>query len=167
MSSETRTSCTLKINAEMVSAVSFMTMSTRMGLITYSPEDIYTIEDGLAGFRHVKAFIKTALPGAQENASYGILQAKEDEDLAFILFFPTLDVTQYSVIAQRVKTILMGESLKASVPARNGLDDNNMSVGFLVIVKKTEDGSSEVSCVQDAPIVFLHSHKKAWQIVLS
>lgn len=138
--------------------------STRFGDLAYFEDDIYVFDDGLSGFKQHNCFIRTNLPQMPHHDAFGLLHSMRDENLSFILFYPTLTMQQKSLLLQKVKTIL-----KVSIHYAQQLDhftSADLTVAFLVILKEAQ-GETEVRCVEEAPLVFLEPLKKAWQIVLS
>lgn len=140
-------------------------IETRLGTFLYTSDDVYMFDEGLAGFKKNVVFAKSALPNLRENSSYGMLQSLEDQDLSFILFYPNLDDTQISIVAQKVRTIMKANPYLSNTNFQ--FSRSNIEVGFLVIIQNDANGKQLVSCVSDAPLVFLTDIKKAWQLVLS
>ena len=136
---------------------------TRFGVLNYMPDNIYTFDEGLAGFREHLIYVRTALPQLPNNSSYGLLQSLKTEDVSFILFYPQLSDDQVSIIYQKIKMIVRVD--KKNALFANKIDRSDITVAFLVIINDVS-GQRDVRCVQDAPIVFVDSLKKAWQVLL-
>lgn len=133
------------------------TMITRLGSILFTPDDIYSFNGGLSGFKERTAFVRTNVPSISSNLNYGMLQSLDDSDLSFILFYPVLDASQQEAILHNMCSRL----------GRMFVPYGAIDVAFLVIPNKENNGKSNVGFVKDAPIVFLKTTKQAWQLVLA
>lgn len=141
------------------------TIETHLGTFCYQDSHIFTFEEGLIGFKDNKNFAIGAVPGMPTHENYGLMQSLDNPALSFILFYPELEDTQLSLIAQKVRIILKTD-LAYSHTAPQQINRTNLAVAFLVTITKNEDNTTQVGCVQDAPIVFLNHQKRAWQIVI-
>jgi hypothetical protein len=152
------------MNTKSLNTESLISIQTRFGAIEYNPKDVYTFEEGLAGFKNNTLYVRGSVPGMEGNAAYGLLQSLDQADLTFILFYPELCDTQTALITQRIRAITKGDMRGDAKEIR--ILRGECQAAFLVISNPNEQGKCDVSCVASAPIVFLPSQQKAWQILL-
>jgi flagellar assembly factor FliW len=136
--------------------VSTGTLMTRLGTILFTPDDIYTFNTGLTGFREYNTFVRTFVPNIPSHLTYGMLQSLENMDLSFILFYPALDEMQRERIVTQVRILAADEALS----------NDDIEIAFLVIVNKDDASKPTTTLVKDAPLVFMKKTQMAWQIVL-
>jgi flagellar assembly factor FliW len=146
-------------------------MNSRLGVIHYTDKDIYTLEEGLAGFKSYLTFIKSKMPGLENNSAYGVFQSLENPSLCFILFYPELTNLQRLQIQKRINNMMNFEPFlkKPNLDYANECvpeSSANYEVAFLVVFLEQEGGKKILSCVKEAPLLFLPKEQKAWQIIL-
>lgn len=136
--------------------VSTGTLTTRLGEILFMSDDVYIFSTGLAGFREYTTFVRAPIPHVPKHLNYGMLQSLENADLSFILFYPTLDADQHAHILGNVRSSAGNEQIHKE----------DIDIAFLVIINKEDTQKTNVTLVQDAPLVFIKKTQTAWQIVL-
>ncbi len=136
--------------------VSTGTLITRLGTILFTPDDIYTFNAGLTGFREHNTFVRTLVPNIPSHLTYGMLQSLENADLSFILFYPALDEGQRERIITHIRVLAGDEAVS----------NEDIEIAFLVIVNKDDASKPTTTLVKDAPLVFMKRTQTAWQIVL-
>jgi len=130
-------------------------INTRLGTIHIADNDIFDFNDGLVGFPNKTKFTLTDVPGIPADQRYGLLQSLEENALSFIVHYPVLDEVQQNAVLLNVQKMVGDASITKD------------EIGFahLVLLSNGEAGTSNVSFVTDAPLVFLSKTQEAWQMI--
>lgn len=137
---------------------SVKTITTRLGVVGYKPQDLFVFNNGLYGFDNCKDFILTYLPYEGTPENYRFLQSVDQPDLAMIIMNIMVkdDVNNTSLIAANdLEPHLKQYDLK--------LDDVAI---FLVVAIRNENGKQRVSVNTKAPILLAPNQQLGWQIIL-
>lgn len=159
----------LSSNSYETSEKEMKALASHLGMLHFNADDVYHFNDGLAGFKHHVSYVRLPLPQMEHNNRYGLLQSSEDPDLSFILFYPELSEAQLSIITQKVRAVMIGDPRYQITPLQ--WNREHIRIAFLVIIEKSDDQKTSsdnlaVRCVSNAPIVFVESLKRGWQIAL-
>lgn len=131
-------------------------LTTQVGDLEYTHEDIFSFKNGIYGFEDLKDFIVTILPYADTPEIYRYLQSTEEPSLALIIMNIVLDLNTTGIIDPK--------DLSSHLEARN-LTLEEVAI-FLVTSIHNEEGRQRVSVNTKAPIVLAPSRQEGWQIIL-
>ncbi|MCE2716440.1 MAG: flagellar assembly protein FliW [Pseudomonadota bacterium] len=130
-------------------------LSTKIGELEYSLDDIFYFKNGIFGFNNLRNFIVAKLPGNTPD-SYMCLQSMEQEDITLII--------ADAAAGPGGKRIIDSNDLKIHLQAR-GLGFEDVAV-FLVTTVYQENGKERICVNTKAPIILAPDHKEGWQVVL-
>lgn len=130
-------------------------LSTKIGNLEYSLDDIFYFQNGIFGFNNLRNFIITEIPGSIAD-NYMCLQSMEEKDITLII--------ADAAVGPNGKRIIDAKDLKIHLQARN-LDFKEIAI-FLVTTAYNENGRERISVNTKAPIILAPNYKEGWQIVL-
>jgi flagellar assembly factor FliW len=131
-------------------------ISTKMGRLEYTHEDIFLFKNGIYGFENLKEFIITSLPCEDTPEIYKCLQSEEEKNLTLIIMNVMVSPNGAGLIdAADLETHLLPKNLELKDVAI-----------FLVTSVYNEAGKQRVSVNTAAPIILAPSLQEGWQVIL-
>lgn len=131
-------------------------LTTQVGELEYTHEDIFFFKNGIYGFENLKDFIVTVLPYADTPEIYRYLQSTEKPNLALIIMNIVVDLNNSGIIDPKdLRFHLEAHHLKLEEVAI-----------FLVTSIHNEEGRQRVSVNTKAPIILAPNRQEGWQIIL-
>ncbi len=131
-------------------------LTTQVGELEYTHEDIFFFKNGIYGFENLQDFIITVLPYEDTPEIYRYLQSTEEPNLALIIMNIIIDPNGLGIIE--------AQDLEIHLQARN-LNLEDVAV-FLVTSIHNEDGRQRVSVNTKAPIILAPGRQEGWQVIL-
>ena len=131
-------------------------ISTKMGQLEYTHEDIFLFKNGIYGFENLKEFIITALPCEDTPEIYKCLQSEKEESLTLIMMNVTVNSKGASIIDMK--------NLKPHLHSKN-LELKDVAI-FLVTSIYKKAGEHRVSVNTAAPIILEPRSQEGWQVIL-
>ena len=131
-------------------------LTTSVGELEYTHEDIFSFKNGIYGFGNLKDFIITFLPYEYIPEMYRYLQSTEEPNLALIIMNIVLNSNGSSIVDPK--------DLEPHLLARN-LKLEDVAI-FLVTSIHNEEGKQRVSVNTKAPIILAPGRQEGWQIIL-
>lgn len=131
-------------------------LSTKIGSLEYSLDDIFYFKNGIFGFSNLRNFIVAEIPGNVSGDAYMCLQSMEQEDITLII--------SDAAAGPNGQRIIDANDLKIHLQARElGFEDVAI---FLVTTAHQENGMERICVNTKAPIILAPDYKEGWQIVL-
>ena len=131
-------------------------LTTRMGEVEYTNQDVFFFENGIYGFEDLKGFVIIPLPSENVPEFYRYFQSVEEPDLSLII----MNV----VFSSKGEGIIKVKDLAVHFEKRN-LKPSDVSI-YLVTSIHNQDGKQRISVNTKAPIILCPGHQKGWQVVL-
>lgn len=131
-------------------------ISTRIGKIDYTLEDVFYFKNGLLGFSDLRNFIVTKPPCDNVPEEYMCLQSMEQEDLTLII--------ADAAVGHGGEQIINAIDLKEHLQDRH-LEFEDIAV-FLIATTHQDAGKKYIWVNTRAPIIIAPNHKEGWQVVL-
>lgn len=131
-------------------------LSTRIGELEYTLEDIFYFKNGIFGFNKLRNFIVAELPCANTPDTYMCLQSMEQEYITLIM--------ADAAASPRSERMIDTADLKIHLQARD-LGFKDVAI-FLVATAHQEAGKERISVNTKAPIILAPNNKEGWQVVL-
>ncbi len=131
-------------------------LTTKIGELEYTLEDIFYFKNGIFGFNNLRNFIVAELPCENTPDSYMCLQSMEQQDITLII--------ADAAAGPRGDRLIDAADLKVHLQARDlGFEDVAI---FLVATAHQESEKQRISVNTKAPIILAPDYKEGWQVVL-
>jgi flagellar assembly factor FliW len=129
-------------------------LETRLGVIQFDRNSVYSFTKGLYGFELLREYIFAPLPGLSIDMNYMLLQSTEMPNLCFVVMKidPNTQPSEFAELKPHLDNL--------------GLNLSDVLLGLIITFNPDKTNQERVIFNRRAPLIFSLNSQDGWQIIL-